>query len=316
VEKKRNGLLEIYRFFLCFMPLYYHNFFFLQRNYDIFEVPELAVDFFFMLSGFFLMRSMRKLKDEPVFAGFGKIMYGRVKPMIFTLCFIAAFDLICVALFIRENYLDTLFNLFKYWWFVLYLTVGIGILYLVYRLLKKEKFFVVFLFGLILVMTCLHYAVVVEKKLFIEMVFFTRSFGCISAGILLSYIPKISLKYKKFNFAIPIVLILFPTLLYLYYNDKSFAVCLLMILMFGALMYFSTGISVGGRFFDLLGKLSVRMYLYMAFLTMFRYIGLTDNGVLFVLDVAMSVMDLVLTDYREKYLSLKKRQEEKSAQPS
>jgi hypothetical protein len=89
-----------------------------------------------------------------------------------------------------------------------------------------------------------------------------------------------------------------------------------MILMFGALMYFSSGISVGGRFFDLLGKLSVRMYLYMAFLTMFRYIGLTDNRVLFVLDVAMSVMDLVLTDYREKYLSLKKRQEEKSAQPS
>ena len=257
--KKRNGLLEIYRFLLCFIPLYYHSFFYFERNYEIFTVPELTVDFFFMLSGFFLMSSMRRLKDEKTFVGMVKIMFGRVKPMLFTLCFISAFNLVCILIFVRENYFNTLFELFKYWWFVLFLTVGIGLIYLVYRALKSEKLFIAFLIVLAIGMACLHYYVVVESKFVIEVVFFTRALGCISAGILVSYIPK--LKIKKFNYSIPIVILILPTLIYLFYNKKNFFICILMIFMFGALMYFSTAINVGGRIFDLLGKLSVRIYL-------------------------------------------------------
>ena len=301
--KKRNGLLEIYRFMLCFVPLYYHSFFYFERNYEIFTVPELTVDFFFMLSGFFLMNSMRRLKDEKTFAGMVKIMFGRVKPMLFTLCFISAFNLICILIFVRENYFNTLFELFKYWWFVLFLTVGIGLIYLVYRGLKNEKLFVGFLILLAIGMACLHYFVVVESKFVIEVVFFTRALGCISAGILVSYIPK--LKIRRFNYSIPIVILLVPTLIYLFYNKKNFFICILMIFMFGALMYFSSAINVGGRIFDLLGKLSVRIYLYMAMLTMFYILGLTHHRVLFVIDIALAVMDLTLDTYRTKYRTLK-----------
>ena len=307
MEKKRNGLFEVYRFILCFMPLYYHNFFFLKRNYDIFEVPELTVDFFFMLSGFFLMQSMRRLKDEKILQGMWKIMFGRVKPMLFTMCFISAFNLVCILIFIREDYLGTLFNLFKYWWFVLYLTVGIGLLYLVYRLLKNEKLFIVFLIVLAIAMGGLHYAVVEQGKFISELVFFTRALGCIPVGILVSYIPAWNkLKSKKFNHSILFVTVLLPLILYLYYNKKNFAICIALILMFGALMYFTSHISLGGKVFDLLGKLSVRMYLYMAFLTMFRILGLTENKILFVLNVAIAGLDLALTYYRDKYLAMKK----------
>ena len=117
MDNKRNGLLEIYRFILCFWPLYYHNYFFFERNYERFTVAELAVDFFFMLSGFFLMRAIRKNKEERVFVGMAKLVYGRVKPMIFTMGFITAFNLVCLVLFVRENYFNVLFELFKYWWF-------------------------------------------------------------------------------------------------------------------------------------------------------------------------------------------------------
>ena len=307
MDKKRNGLLEIYRFMLCFMPLYYHNFFFLERNYDIFEVPELAVDFFFMLSGLFLMGSMRKLGEERILVGMWKLMFSRAKPMMFTMCFITAFNAICVALFIRERYLHTIFHLFKYWWFVWYLVLAIGILYVVYRLLKSEKRFVVFLVILAAAMATLHYFVVEEGKLITELVFFTRAFGSVSAGILVSYIPR--WKNEKFNPAIPAVVVLLPTLLYLYYNDKTFLTCLVMIAMFGALIYFSTHISVGGRVFDLLGKLSVRMYLYMAFLTMLSYLGLTNHRVLFVIDIALASLDLAVDYYRQRYKALKRKTE-------
>ncbi len=308
MDKKRNGLLEIYRFILCFWPLYYHNFFFFERDYGIFTVAELAVDFFFMLSGFFLMRAMRRAKEEPIFKGTARLMLGRVKPMMFTMCFIAAFNLVCIALFVRGDYLNTLFELFKYWWFVLYLTIAIGLLYLVYRLVKSEKIFVIFLVILTAAMACLQYAVVVEKMFINELVFVARALACIPVGILLSYIP--ALKVKKFNPSIPIVIVLITTLLYFAYNEKTFFIRLLMIAMFGALMYFSSNISVGGRAFDFLGKLSVRMYLYMAFITMLYILGLTNHRALFVIDVALAVMDTILSTYRQKYKALKRKIEE------
>ncbi len=296
---KRNGLLEIYRFLLAFMPLYYHNFFYLKRNYEIFEVPELAVDFFFMISGFFLIRSMRKLKEEKAFAGMWKIMFGRIKPMMFTMGFIITFNLVCVILFIRGDYLNTLFRLFMYWWFVLYLVVAIGILYLVYRLLKNEKYFAVFLAILSVVMAIIHYSVVEHGKLFPEMVFFTRTLGCTSVGILLSYIP--ALRYKKFNFGIPAVIILLPTILYLYYNDKNFIMCLVIIALFAALIYFSSSISVSGRVFDILGRLSVRIYLYLSLCRMFRMLGVDDNRILFFIDIGAAITDLTVTYLVQRY---------------
>jgi peptidoglycan/LPS O-acetylase OafA/YrhL len=305
MEKKRNGLFEVYRFILCFLPLYYHNFFFWERNYEIFGIPELAVDFFFMMSGFFLMNSMKKLKEEKIIVGIGKIMFGRVKPMMFTLCFISAFNFLCVILFIRENYLDTLFDLFKYWWFVLYLSIAIGVLYFVYRILRKEKIFITFLVILALGMACLHYAVVVQGLFISELVFFTRAFGCLSAGILVSYIPKIK-KWKLLPSILAIALLI-PSLFYLAYAIKTFFVGLAMIFMFGALMYFSSHISLGGKVFDLIGQLSVRVYLYMAFITMFRILGLTNNRILFIIDVTIASMDLVVCYYRNKYLDLKKQ---------
>lgn len=308
MQNKRNGLLEIYRFILCFWPLYHHQFFFFDRKSGIFTVAELAVDFFFMLSGFFLMRAMRRGKEEPIFRGTARIMLGRVKPMMFTMCFIAAFNFICIALFVRGDYLNTLFELFKYWWFVLYLTIAIGLLYLVYRLVKNEKVFVIFLVILATAMACLQYAVVVKDMFIDELVFVARALACIPVGILISYIP--ALKVKKFNPSIPIVIVLIPTLLYFAYNEKTFFIRLVMIAMFGTLMYFSTNISVGGRAFDFLGKLSVRMYLYMAFVTMLYILGLTNHRVLFVIDVALAVMDTILSGYRQKYNALKKKTEE------
>ena len=293
MTKKRNGLLEIYRFLLAFMPLYYHNFFYLKRNYEIFEVPELAVDFFFMISGFFLLSSMRKLKEEKTLIGTWKIMSGRIKPMVFTMGFIITFNLICVILFIRDDYFHTLFRLFMYWWFVLYLVVAIGILYLVYRFVKSEKYFAIFLAALSVTMAIIHYLAVDRGMFFSDIVFFTRTLGCTSVGILLSYIPI--LKYKKFNIGIPAVIILFPTILYLYYNDKNFLMCLVIIALFGALIYFSSSIPVSGRVFDILGRLSVRIYLYLSLCRMFRMLGVDDNRILFFINIGAAITDLTVT---------------------
>ena len=302
MQSKRNGLLELYRFILCFWPLYAHDFFFWQKDYSKFSVAELTVDFFFVLSGFFLMRAMRKEKDRSVLRGFWNIIFGRVKPMLFTMCFITAFNAVCIALFVRENYFNTLFELFKYWWFVLFLSLGIGLLYLVYRALKTELRFAIFLIILSISMALLQYAVVEKDMFVVELVFFARALGCIPVGILISYVPM--LKPMKFNVSIPLVIILIPTLFYFAYSEKTFIVRLLMIGMFSALVYFSSNISFRSKICDLLGQLSVRIYLYMAFITMLHLLGLTHYRVLFVIDVALATLDLALSIYRQKYKTL------------
>ena len=304
MDNKRNGLLEIYRFILCFWPLYFHNYFLVRWDYTRFSVAELSVDFFFMLSGFFLLSAIRKLKDEKVFQGMIKLIYGRLKPMMITICFIVAFNLIGIAFFVRDDYFNVLHQLFMYWWFVLGLLIAIGLFYLIYRLLKSEKRFVIFLALLAAVAACVHYAVNVKGMLHYNVIYFTRTYGCISAGMLLSFIPK--LRIKGFNFCIPIVALLIPLLFYLAYNKKNFFICILMILLFGALVYFSYNIPVGGKIFGFMGRLSVKIYLYMALLSMLYMLGLTDNKALFVINVTIAFMNTLLEYYRDKYRSVSK----------
>lgn len=305
MEKKRNGLIEIYRFILCFWPLYYHNFFFTSKG-ESFSVAELAVDFFFVLSGFFLLRAFEKKKGSVIKSTLS-LMYGRVKPFMFSLCFIAAFNAVCVSLFIRENHLNVLFELFKYWWYVLYLTVAIGVFYLFFRLLRNRKVFFVFLLLVSATMGLFHYYTEVRGLFLYELTFVARTFGCMAFGMLVSYIPTI--KKRKHNLSILGVIALVPAIFHLAYSEKNYVTCLIMIGLFAALVYFTYNVSIGGKFFDVLGRLSTRIYLYMAFITMLYILGLTDHRILFIVDVSLAIMDLILTHYREKYLALKAKLE-------
>lgn len=302
--KQRCGLLDIYRFILGFWVMFHHDFFFMPLRQDIFSTAQLSVDFFFVISGFFLLRSIEKQKDEKLHIGIGNLLWTRIKPLLFSVSFITAFNLICIALFIREDVLVTTFTIFRYWWYILYLLVAVVLFYLLYRLLKAKWAFITALFVIAIGMAALDYFIETNGILFYELTFFTRTFGCISAGMLISYIPR--LRIKKFNISIPMVIILVPTITYLAYGQKDFFTCILMIVLFTALVYFSTNITFGGVITDVIGRLSTRMYLYMSFITTLYMLGLTHHRILFVIDVALAIMDLVLSGYKEKFEKLKK----------
>lgn len=305
--KRRNGLLEIYRLILCFWPMYYHHFFFTERDYSRFTVAELSVDFFYVLSGFFLIQSMKKNSEESTFMGMLKMMYGRLRPMLFSICFIGGFSLICVGLFVESDYLNTLFEIFKYWWFVLYLVIAVGVFYLLYRLVKNRAVFGMIMFLLSLSMGIFHYHLAVRGFFIFEFTFVARTLGCIALGVLVSYIPAI--KNKRLLISIPAVVVLFVALMYHAYSEKSYNMCIVMIVMFAFLVYFSSNISVGGKVFDIMGKLGMRIYLYLPFITVIYYLGITHHRILFVLDITLAVLDLILDSYRTKYRALKAKVE-------
>ena len=301
--KQRYGLLDIYRFILGFWVMFHHNFFFMESRDDIFSTAKLAVDFFFVISGYFLLRSMQKKRETRLHIGLKDLIWTRLKPLFFSICFISAFNFLCIGLFIREDILSKTFDIFRYWWYVLYLQIAAAIFYLLFKLIKSKWAFIVCLFVIALGMGILDYFIEMNGILIYELTFWTRTFGCIATGMLISYIPKWNC--KKINLSIPIVIALVPTIFYLAYGDKDFFTCILMIVLFTALVYFSTNINLGGKVTDLMGQLSTRMYLYMSFITTIYFLGLTHHRILFVIDVALAIMDLIVSGYKKKYEKLK-----------
>jgi len=65
-SKPRNNIVEFFRFIYSFLVLGYHvQLSYDDDVYDIFENGAIAVEYFFLLSGYFLARSLEKLaKDE------------------------------------------------------------------------------------------------------------------------------------------------------------------------------------------------------------------------------------------------------------
>ena len=290
----------------------HHKFFFLENTTGGFSVPQLTVDFFFVISGYFLLRSMQRKKDGKILTGLWDLLWSRIKPLSFSVCFIAIFNFVCIALFIHEGIFDALFLMFRYWWYVLYLLIGVAVFYLTYRLLKSDGKFIVFLSLLVAGMIVFDYLLETREFLFHELTFFARTFGCLGTGLLLSYVPP--LNCKKFNPSPIMIAILVPILFYMAYHEKTYFTCVLMIALFAVLVYFSTNVSVSHKMLDIIGQLSTRMYLYMAFITMIEMLGVTNFRQLFVIDVAVASLDLAVSYYRDKYKALKNQQQKQASE--
>ena len=67
-KKKRNSLVELYRFLFAMWVVYYHGYFFLPKD-SHFSGGYIAVDFFFILTGFFVMGLIKKESEKPFFKG-------------------------------------------------------------------------------------------------------------------------------------------------------------------------------------------------------------------------------------------------------
>ena len=65
--KKRNSLIELYRFFFAMNVVKYHGYFPYQGRYI--SPGHVSVEFFFVLSGFLLRRSIDKYLNLPYWKG-------------------------------------------------------------------------------------------------------------------------------------------------------------------------------------------------------------------------------------------------------
>lgn len=311
MTKKRNGLLELYRLFFCFWVLYFHHFLFIENTGKVYRDAYLAVEFFFILGGVFLLNSLKRTEDLPAWQGCGKFIWGRLRPLFPTLCVVFCFNVTGIIIQASKYGFDfdTQIGTVYYLWFLPFLFLGLFCMYWLYRCIKNKTAFFITLAVLTVVGYTVEFSIHFTQYWLDQLhLSIARSLGGVSFGILLSRIPRMSLKWKKINFNYPVIIATIALILWTAYKPQNNWQCASIIVMYGFLIYFTLNIqNVGGKFFDFIGALSMRLYIYMAILCMLLLFGVTDYVELFFINLTLSLTDMFVFGWLRKRLSQKKK---------
>ncbi len=260
-KNNKNGLIELLRFLCSVWVAYFHGFFpVLSGNFNGVVVP---VEVFFMISGYYFLKSIEKYKERPVGEGIIFIFWGRTKRFIVPLVIAALSILYCNIVF------DWEFNgfnwPFSFLWFFAAQFVFLSVFFLLIRRIKCQS---VFNIACVLI-TCIFMSM--HRVLTVEFDRVARGPAALAIGMLLSQIPKLKISLKddrkaeKLTLAINAIgcVVSAITFVYLAYlpGYEIWKLHLLDCVVAPVLLYFATALPVRSKFLNFLGEFSVFVYL-------------------------------------------------------
>lgn len=261
----KNGLVELFRFLCSVWVAYYHGFSPILS--DKFDGVNIAVDFFFMVTGIFFLQSIKKYEEGPFINGVRHIFWNKIKGFVVPLIIAASSVLLCNIIFELD------FNGYNwplsFLWFFVAQFVYLLVFYVLFRKIKSRPVFNI----VCAVIMCISMSLFIfMPKGFAKQ--FDRVFrgpAMLALGILISQIPKIKTKLKdktqseKLTLAINIVgfSIAALTFIYLAYlpGYTVLKLHIFLCLVCTSLLYFATSLTVHSKFLNLLGEISVFVYL-------------------------------------------------------
>jgi len=282
IRRRKNSLLELLRFLFALWVLYYHDY--VPFKNMLFSEGYLAVEFFFVLSGFFLMRSINKYIHRPTKEGLLSFLKHRFKSIAIPFLIGEVFVLIYSFVF------EISYNLFfGYLWYIRDLFIAMTCIFLLRKYIKKEKTFYIILAT----------ASLISFFGFLWLPIFAwpsgpfRSGAAIPLGIFAALIPQITFK-ERTNTVIPLVGFIVSALgciSIIALPDKNLLLSYILVIVgYPSLMYFTNQIHFSNKFFDWLGSLSFPIYAFQCILRVIEACGFENNTWLFVI-----LMVLVLT---------------------
>ena len=301
---KRNGFVELFRFLCALWVAYFHGFSpVLSEKFNGVIAP---VDFFFIVCGYFFLQSMDKYKNSRFIDGIKFIFWGKTKKIIVPLA-IAAFSVFLCNILVK---MDAGFNWpLSFLWFFAAQFVYSTFFYVLYKKIKRR-----YVFNIVCgVVICLSMSFF--KLGFSVVDIPARGPAMIALGILISQIPKISIKLKdevkakRLTLLVNVLGFLVGAVgsIYLAYSP-GYAVWKLHLLCCGAyfaLVYFATAIPVHSKVLNFLGELSIFIYLAQCPIILHYYLAVNDTKAQFWPLVVCTVLLLIIN--RAVNAAIKKR---------
>lgn len=285
---QRNSLIEFYRFLFAMWVVWYHGFFAFKNQF--FNHGYIAVEFFFILSGFYLIKSINKYNQESLCKGLVNFLWKRIKslglPFVFGLIFAVWY-----------MFLDGQISLLGYLWYIPFMLLSFALIFILKRLTKNNKWFILILISIVVISYLLLYIPVLKGwGLF-------RGLGGVSLGVLISYIPKVNLKTKNINFNWIITIFTFCLIIYLAYLPKENLISeyLLVLLLMPMLIYFTNTLNVNCKFFNFLGSLSFGLYSYQCVLRVLEFYLFLEQYWLFLILVSLVLIDKMIVAVYKRF---------------
>lgn len=260
-ESDKNGLIELFRFLCSMWVAYFHGFSPILS--DKFNGENISVDFFFMLSGLFFLKSIEKYREKPFIEGVRFIFWSRIKRFIVPFIIAALSILYCNLAFELE--FDGFNWPLSFLWFFAAQFVYLTLFYLLF---KKTKCLFTFNVACAVIICILMSLCIFDLKQFYRVV---RGPAMIAIGMLVSQIPKINVKLEdkakaqRFSLLINAIGFIISAVAFFYLaylpGQATWKVHLFTCVVCPSLLYFANALPVRSKFLNLLGELSVFIYL-------------------------------------------------------
>ena len=279
---KRNSLIELYRFFFALVVVKSHTLFPYDGPYI--GPGGIAVEFFFIVSGYLFMRSLEKWKDLPLKESWPKMLVAKIKPIAIPLA---------IGLLSNLVYQGTVGDksIWGYLWYVRAMLVAFTVYLVLSHFIKNSKAF--FVITLIICIVC----TVVRFGFGMYALSYTRAGSALSLGILLAYLPPLKLKNQNRVWWIvaPLQLICIAMVVWQWalwsIGGVHIAEACIVFLLYPALVYFTFQLPVHNRVFNYLGALSFGLYAFQCPADLLRGFGMQNLWLLFGFIVLASVLE-------------------------
>ena len=289
--KGRNSLIEIYRFIFAINVLKSHGMFVYSGQY--FGNGRLSVEFFFILSGLFLIKSVDKFTGEPFLKGLFRFFVSKYKSIFGPLVIAMGFN---VAHSVLSG--NTSINFWVFLWYVQKLMIVSVICFTLRYFIKNKKVFFLIICAGCIVTNILHMLPAYYDRGIV------RAFASITIGILLSYIPK--LKSIQGVLLWPIVVILQVACIYpsVFWSGPVYEY-IADIVLYPALIYFTLHTEVHSRILNTLGGLSFGIYAFQSIPLCLRNIFPLTDVQCFIIVFAVAIVYDLLARMIKRYFTRK-----------
>lgn len=287
-NKRKNSLIELLRFVFALNVVKNHGYFPYTGAY--FSPGRLSVEFFFVLGGYLFVKGLERYDELPLHKGLFKMyrekLFGLGAPL-----FIGLLANVLRIFILRPE--DAGF--WGYLWYVHDMLIVYAVYVVLRKLIKNDKAF----WTVVAVVTAV--AAVMRSTYFYSWGYFRAAYA-ISAGMLMTRIPKINFKNKLLPW-LPVGACLSYSLRMLLFDYNMVEDAVLNLAVYPALIYFAFQVDCHIVAFDILGSLSFGMYAYQCVARLAFDLACENKWLLFWLIMGLSALTVLIRRLVYKFKS-------------